>query len=411
LFAAVFVLATLAGSPLLYHHITAAASESDPLPTGKAKLGFTDDAAPADNHTAMEIVAVEAFPRHTSLGLTGTLEADEHSSIASNVSGIVTEVLVDRGSAVRKGDVLVRLDPTDAQNRLAEGIALAAELKAKVTWDETSDSFNAEAQPAVKLADAALALAASRKRRAEALIGKNAITVDEFEQYNTEYDAASQRRLQAMQDSRHDYFAYQTAVAKLTALRKAVTDTAITAPYDGLVVARNVAVGEQVTGGAAGSKVVTMVRSHPLRVSLTVPQQSIGLISPEQNVHFRVDSFPERTFLAVTRFISPEVTGDTRSLVVEAVADNADGLLRPGMFVTAELELSPEQPEVRIPITAVKRAGEVAKVLVVDNEIAREQVIALGEESGGMVTVRSGLTGQERLVNRPELFQDGVAVH
>ena len=60
--------------------------------------------------------------------------ADEQSNVASNVNGIVAEVRVDRGSVVKNGDVLVQLDPTDAKNKLAEGMALVDELKAKLSW-------------------------------------------------------------------------------------------------------------------------------------------------------------------------------------------------------------------------------------------------------------------------------------
>ena len=69
----------------------------------------------------MEIIPVEVVPRCDILRLTGTLVADEKSSVASNTSGIAAEVRVDRGSLVRKGDVLVQLDATDARNKLAEG--------------------------------------------------------------------------------------------------------------------------------------------------------------------------------------------------------------------------------------------------------------------------------------------------
>ena len=100
-----------------------------------------------------------------------------------------------------------------------------------------------------------------------------------------------------------------------------------------------VAVGEQINSGVQATKVVTLVRIDPLRLSLTVPQQDIGRIEPGQTVRFHVDGFPERTFEARVRFIAPVVTSDTRSMVVEALAPNPDHLLRPGLFATAELEL------------------------------------------------------------------------
>lgn len=144
-----------------------------------------------------------------------------------------------------------------------------------------------------------------------------------------------ERHRQALQQVRQNYQSYETAVAKLAALRKAVADATIVAPFDGMVSEKNVAVGEQVTGGFIASKVVTMVRANPLRLSLTVPQQEIGQIAAGQKVTFHIDSFPNRTFDGRVRYISPGVTNDTRALLVEAVVDNSEGALRPGLFATA----------------------------------------------------------------------------
>lgn len=381
---------------------------------GRATLGFTSDSQsdatndrPSD-HAAT--VCVEKVSRPSRFGVTGTLVADEQSSVASNTNGIVSEVRVDRGSVVRKGDVLVQLDATDARNRLAEGMALAEELKAKLIWDEASDRFVAEEQPAVKLAEAAVALAASRKVRAEALLPKGAISTEEGEQQRSEFECALQRQRQSLQEVRQYYQAYQTAVARLAALKKAVTDATILAPFDGMIVEKNVAVGEQVTGGFIASKVVTMARINPLRVCLTVPQHSISQIQPGQKVLFYVDSYPGKAFEATVRYISPSVTADTRSLLVEAVAENTEGALRPGLFVTAELELQRQQMELLVPATAVQRTGEVAMVYVIRDGVACGQVVALGEEDHGKIAIRSGLTGTEELLARPELFHDGDQV-
>jgi RND family efflux transporter MFP subunit len=153
-----------------------------------------------------------------------------------------------------------------------------------------------------------------------------------------------------------------------------------------------------------------VVKINPVRVSLTVPQQNSGQIKSGQKVIFHVDSFPDKNFEAKVRYISPAVASDTRSLLVEAVADNADGVLHPGEFVTAELELTEQQAELFVPAGAVRRTGEVARVLVVRDGVAREQVVALGVEAQGKVHIRSGLTGQELLLARPERYRDGDKV-
>ena len=92
--------------------------------------------------------------------------------MASNTSGIAAEVRVDRGDLVKKGDVLVQIDATDAKNKLAEGQAMLDELKARLGLDGDMAKFNPEDEPEVRLAKASADLAASNFRRAKDLFDK-----------------------------------------------------------------------------------------------------------------------------------------------------------------------------------------------------------------------------------------------
>ena len=392
----------------------AAGNGANKSSNGKATLGYASPGeAAAENsvgapHT--ETAPLEIVPRYDVLRLTGSLMADEKSSVASNTSGIAAEIRVDRGSLVEKGDVLVQIDPADAKNKLAEGQAMLDELKARLGIDENMSGFNPEDEPEVRLAKASADLAASNLRRAKGLIAKQVISNEAFDQTQTEYELAAQRYRQSLFQIKQAYQVCKTAQIKLAILKKAVDDTTIRAPFDGWVAERLVSVGEQISSGMQATKVVTLVRIDPLRLSLTVPQQDVGRIQPKQLVRFHVDSFPDRVFEAHVRFIAPVVTNDTRSMVVEAVAHNTDRALRPGMFATAELELARQQPGVVAPASAVRRTGEVGRVFVVRDGVAREQVVALGDADDRKVEIRSGLTGKEIIVVNPERVHDGEVV-
>jgi RND family efflux transporter MFP subunit len=382
--------------------------------SGKAALGYADANKSGNNLTqgeqAYETTGVEVVKHHTVLRLTGSLAADEQSDVASNATGMVAEVRVDRGSVVKKGDVLVQLDPTDAQNHLDEGLALVEELKAKLSISDTHVPFLVAEQPDVQLAKVSMDLAESRRKRANVLLPQKAISLDECEQIRAEHGCAVQRYQQALQQVNQTYQSYKTAVVRLAALHKAVADTTIKAPFDGVVVEKHVGLGEQVVANFIVSKIITMVRINPLRVSLTVPQQSIGQVRAGQKVRFAVDSFPEKTFTAEVRYITPVVTGDTRSLVVEAMTPNPDGRLRPGLFVTAELELPEQRSDVFVPLAAVQRMGDSARVFVVHEGTVREQVVALGQAGDHRVLVTAGLDGTERLVADAEQAGEGSLV-
>ena len=357
----------------------------------------------------VEVVPVEVQSRNDVLRLTGNLAADERSEVASHTSGIVDEVLVDRGSRVQKGDVLVQLDPTDAKNRLAEGQAMLDELKARLGLNGNIENFDPEDQPEVRLAKASADLAATNLKRAKELIGKKVISDEAYDQAETEYELAHQRYRQALFLIKQAYATCRTAMAKLAILEKVVADTTIRAPFDGWVAEKLVAVGEQINSGAQATKVITLVRIDPLRVLLTVPQQDVASVKPGQQALFHVDSFPDRTFEAQVQFIAP-VVNDTRSMIVEALASNPDAVLRPGMFVTAEVQLGNERPSIYAPASAVRKDGEVGRVFIVRDGVARERVVALGERKGDKIEIRSGLTGNEMLVANPYRVKDGEGI-
>jgi RND family efflux transporter MFP subunit len=392
-----------------------AAGETSQQRDGKASLGYVSPVPAANGKQKsasprFEIVPVEVVPRSDVLRLTGSLMADEKSSVAANTSGIAAEVCVDRGSIVRKGDVLVQIDPTDAKNKLAEGQAMVDELKARLGIDETTENFVPEDEPEVRLAKASAELAGANLKRATDAHARKVISTEAFEQTRTEFELANQRYRQALFQIKQAYQVCKTAQIKLGILQKTLADTTIRAPFDGWVAEKLVAVGEQISSGMQATKVVTLVRVDPLRLSLTVPQQHIGSIQPGQMVRFHVDSFPDRTFEATVRLIAPVVTNDTRSMVVDAMVPNPEGELRPGLFATAELVLMKKANAMFVPATAVQKMGEVARVFVVLDGVAHEQVVAIGQADEQRVEVLSGLSGNETLVARAELVHDGDAV-
>jgi membrane fusion protein (multidrug efflux system) len=293
---------------------------------------------------------------------------------------------------------------------LAEGQSTLDELKARLGLNGNMENFNPEDEPEVKLAKASADLAASNLRRAKDLYARKVVSAEAFDQTKTDYELATQKYRQSLLLIQQAFAACQTQMAKINILEKAVQDTTIRAPFDGWVGEKPVSVGEQISSGMQATKVVTLVRIDPLRLSLTVPQQSVGFIRPGQMVKFQVDSFPDKPFEAKVRYIAPIVTNDTRSMQVEAVVPNPDGALYPGMFATAELELKNLKPRIFVPKPAVEKMGEVARVFIVRDGIARAQIVALGEEKNGKVEILADLTGHETLVAHPELVHDGDKV-
>lgn len=416
---AIVLTGLLVGGMGMFHLPTAgAATESavllGALSADKPALGSTK--APEPESTAKtDTVPVQVVTADTTLRLTGTLIADEKAEVASTANGIVQEVYVERGSLVEKGALLVKVDPIDVENALREANAGIDELKAALGWDETRDAkgYDVENHPGVRMAKAALDLTALNNERISKLYAQGAVSKAQYDQANTEYESAKQRHQQALQQARQLYQSYKTANVKLKTLHKVLDDTTIEAPFTGWVTQRYVSKGERVSTNpmGAGANVASMVKVDPLRLLLTVPQQDIARVLPGQQVRFRVDSFPDKTFTGEVRYVSPSVENVTRSMSVEALVPNPEHLLRPGFFVTAELVLPEKRTEYYVPESAVIHENDVAKVYVVRSGVAVAQVVSVGETKEGRACVLTGLAEGDVVAATPDKIHDGDAIH
>jgi membrane fusion protein, multidrug efflux system len=351
---------------------------------------------------------VEAVQRNLTLRLTGSLCADEKSEVGSNAAGNVSETRVERGSFVKKGDVLVQIDPRDAQNALEEGLNTAEELRVRLGLDEAKE-FRVDDVPEVEAAKVAMDLAERCFHRSEDLKNKNAIALESYDQSVSDYHAAVQRYYLARRLAKQLNRSYRSAVTHLVTLRKAVDDCTIRAPMDGWVAERNISVGERIIALFPGAKLVTLLRINPLRLTLTVPQQDMARIKIGQTVTFQTDAFPGRQFTGAVRYISPAVTADNRSLCVEAMVPNPKAELLPGLFVTAELQLDKKQTELYVPASAVCSRGDVAAVFVIRGGTVREQIVSLGDREGTRVRILTGLAAGDVVATAPDGLHDGDA--
>ena len=191
------------------------------------------------------------------------------------------------------------------------------------------------------------------------------------------------------------YRQLEAARARASLARKALADTVVKAPFGGLVMERKVSVGDYVT---RGTKVATVVRVSPLRVELTVPEQSSGVIAPGLVVRLAVDAYPGRTFDATIRFVAPALRADQRALTAEGIVDNPDSLLKPGMFASALVELPSTEPSLLVPASAVQTVSGVSHVFVVHGDRVEQRMITPGVIQGDRIEVTRGLAAGDRVV-------------
>jgi RND family efflux transporter MFP subunit len=373
----------------------------------KAELGATKPGSdPVAKEDVATTVAVQVKLPQTVM-LTGSLAADEQSDVAAKRGGIVNKVLIDRGSVLKEGDVMVQLDTTDATNSLQQAEAAAQELMVRLGLTSADEKFDPQKQPDVKVAKTMLELAEKSYQRDRKLFESKVISPEEYDKTRNDYIAAQQKYELSVAQAAQLYQQFQTTLTRVKSARQLVTDMTVKAPFDGAVVEKFVAPGEALMDGA---KVANLVRINPLRLVLNVPEQAVGKMDQGQAVQFTVDAFPGERFEGVVKNIAPALNAETRTLTVEAMVDNPDRLLRPGLFATAEVQLDADRMGVRVPASALRRREDVAQVFVVDEGIARATMVVPGETRKGLVEIVAGLKGGEQIVSNAAEVEDGIRI-
>jgi membrane fusion protein, multidrug efflux system len=328
--------------------------------------GAAQAAAPAKVKVALTDVKEVPMPQF--LAVSGTLAANEESDVAAGASGKVLETFVERGSFVAKGAVLARLDARLASAAAREASAQLSTLRAQRE------------------------LAKADCQRAEQLFAKGAMTKVDFDRAQTACRTAESSTLAA--EAR--------ALASATTLQ----DSTIRAPFAGIVVERTISAGEFVR---PETKVVTLMQVDPLRLELTIPEAHAARVGKDMRVEFRAPG-QQTPQTALVRYVGPAVRRQSRDMVVEAVVKNEDRKLRPGMFVTARLDLG-TVPSPVVPKEAIREDGNLRHVFVVNNGRIEDRLVQTGEVKDGLVAVVTGLKAGDRVAARvtPDL-RDGVGV-
>jgi RND family efflux transporter MFP subunit len=366
-----------------------------------------ETAAPEPAAIAVAAATATEQPVARFIRATGSLLAEDQAEVAAEVAGRVVATPVERGTPVKQGSELIRLSPSETEAQAKEAEANAAQIAARLGLVPGAE-FDASLMPEVQNARASFELAESEFNRIKSLLDQKVVSQSEFDQRRTQMEAARQQFEAAKNGAAQQYQALQSARARIALAHKAVADTVVRAPFNGLVAERVVSVGDYVT---KGMKVAVVVRVNPLRVQLTVPEQFVAAVAVGAPVSFQVDAYPGRSFVGKVRYLSPTLEATQRSLTVEAVVENPANELKPGLFATALIEEQARTPGVVVPATAVHTAGGTSRVYVVAGDRVEERIVTVGQTMNAVTEVTNGLKAGERVAtaNVPQLF-DGAKV-
>jgi RND family efflux transporter MFP subunit len=320
------------------------------------------------------VVTLQRGGKTRELVLPGNVDAFYTASIHSQVMGYVQEWRKDIGAQVHQGDVLAVINTPELDERIAVAQSELAKAKAN------------------------LALAKVTATRWNSLRASAAVS----QQAADEKD--SDQRAQAAQVD-----AAASNVDRLKALKAFAN---IVAPFDGVVTARNVDVGSLVKAGENdGQPLFTVADIHQMRVYVPVPETYAAQLQDGMKATLELPEYPDRTFEATIATTSHAIDPKSRSLLVELLADNRDGLLAPGAFARIHFVLPPDANAFRVPASAIMFRNNAAQVAIaVDNRIALKKVHIL-RDLGTEVEIAAGLGQDERIViNPPDSISDGEQV-
>ncbi len=364
----------------------------------------TNAARPA---VAVDFALAEARPLQRAIEVTGTLVADAQADVAAETAGRVIAVMVERGTRVQAGAVLARLDDRDATNQLREAEAAAAQAATRVTLS-AAGRFDPDNDPEVQKVRLVMEQMKTDDERYARLVKEGAVSVAEAESRHIQYLSAKEEYRAAQQRAHEGYQALLTQRTRLATARKAVTDTLIHAPFEGVVAEKHVNVGQFLQ---RGGRVATVVRVDPLRIELMVPEVATVAVKRAEKVSFSVQAYPDRRFDGRIAYLGPSLRSDSRALVAEAVVPNPEGLLHPGFFATARIELPSSERALFVPASAVQTDAGVSKLFVITDGRAEQRLVQIGRQADGHVEIVRGLTTGERVATTGlDQLGDGVPV-
>jgi RND family efflux transporter MFP subunit len=366
-------------------------------------------AATAPREVQLARAAAGQLPRLVQVS--GTLAADQQVALAMKVAGRIDRMPVDLGSRVRRGELIARLAQPDFTLRVqqAENALEQARARLGLTPDRPDARVRPEDTAGVRQADAQLHQALVTFQRQQSLFRQQLISQSDLDGADANYQVAEARRQDAVEEARNRVATLAQRQSELDIARQALADSTLRAPFDGAIRERRAVEGDYL---AIGQAVVVLVRIHPLRLRLAVPERDSGALRVGQAVRLTVEG-DTREFTGRLARISPAISEDNRTLMVEAEVPNPGGELRPGAFARAAIvveEARQAKPTVLVPASAVVTFAGVERVIGVEAGRAREREVKTGRRAGELIEVLDGIAAGEPVVLHPGNLVGGQPV-
>jgi RND family efflux transporter MFP subunit len=331
---------------------------------------------------------VNASSKTISVTWPGTTEAFARANIYARASGYISQRLVDIGSRVKAGQLLVEITAPELDHQIAQAEATLTEMQA-----------------ALQQAQANRDLGQVTWNRDNPLVQKGWVTPQQgdTDRLNLKAQEAAVAVAQAN---------IKAQTAQLAVLRQQKDYQSVTAPFDGVITQRNVDVGSLVQADATtGTFLFTLMQSDTLRIQLYVPQDEAFGMSPGVDAVIRVPELPGHDFPGKVTRIADALQPGTRTLLTEIDVLNPDRALSPGVYCTVELKIPRKTPSLILPSEATIFNAKGLSVAVVEDGISHLHYVNVVRDFGTTVEVNSGVKDGDQVILTPPVdLADGQKV-
>jgi RND family efflux transporter MFP subunit len=352
--------------------------------------------------TTVEVATARPAPAAgsaTVLNASGYVEPRRKATVSAKITGKVTEVLVDEGMEVEEGQVLARLDDSDARRRY-EAIRAERDV-ARASIEELE----------VNLADAERTL-----RRTTELHDDGVASIQDLDSATASVDALRAKLTVAR-------ISLQAAEAQLAVSAQDLENYTVRAPFAGIAVSKDAQPGEMVSpvsagGGFTRTGISTIVDMESLEIEVDVNESHIAKVRPGQPADAVLDAYPDWHIPATVRTVIPTADRQKATVKVRLTFDDLDPRILPDMGVKVafreiaeEMDESADVPKSLIPSAAVHNDNGQAVVFVLEDEILDRRAVSVGRGVGGDVEIMAGVIPGDRVVVSPtEGLSDGQRV-
>ncbi len=357
--------------------------------------------------TTVHVAEVGWRPMERVVTALGTLKSLDRATLSIKTTGRLASFPVDVGSAVKAGEVVARIEPRDYELKVQQAAALLAQARARLglPLEGDDDQVDLEKTSTVRQARALFEEAKNNLERIQKLESEHISSQAELERAQADDEVNQNQYLDALQDAHERQAVLAQRRAGYEIARQELADTALRAPFDGVVQERLTNLGEYLT---TGSPVLSLVRTDPLRLQADIPERLASRVRAGQRVRMTLQG-DTNLYSGILGRVSPALDERTRMLRVEAEFRNP-GHLRPGRFARVDIVVQTAEPTLVIPGDAVATFAGTEKAFLVETNTAREQRIVVGRREDPWVEVVQGLQPGEKVVLNPGGLQSGDRV-